>query len=135
MITYHLEPSWTATGEFVKGQDKDSSLYIFYAYYLASSNLFRIRDYTTYVRYTVFEPSELHFTLQASLGNTIKWAFRAKSDGSYSVYVDGISIAETSGTFRKLDRYSIFGNAKTNVKDVRVYNTALTDQELIALTQ
>ena len=126
--------SWTAVGEFIKGQDTGSSLYIVLAYYLASSNLFRIRDYTSYVRYTVFEPSELHFTSGATLGSTVKWAFRAKADGSYSVYVGGVSIAETSGTFRALDAYNMLGNAKTDTKGLKLYNTALTDAELIALT-
>jgi hypothetical protein len=126
--------SWTAVGEFIKGQDTDSSLYIVFAYYLASSNLFRIRDYTSYVRYTVFEPSELHFTSGTPLGSTVKWAFRAKADGSYSVYVGGVSIGETSGTFRALDLYNMVGNAKTDTKGLKLYNTALTDAELIALT-
>jgi hypothetical protein len=126
--------SWTAVGEFIKGQDTDSALYIVFAYYLASSNLFRIRDYTSYVRYTVFEPSELHFTSGTPLGSTVKWAFRAKADGSYSVYVGGVSIGETSGTFRALDLYNMVGNAKTDTKGLKLYNTALTDAELIALT-
>ena len=128
------ETSWTATGEFIKGQDKDNSLYIFFAYHLASSNLFRIRDFANYVSFYLFTPIQSNINYSSSLGDTIKWAIRAKSDGSYSVYVDGVSIAETNGTFQKLDKYSINGSAKNKIKDLRVYNTALTDAELSSLT-
>jgi hypothetical protein len=129
------ETSWTASGEFVKGQDKDNAKYIFFAYYLASSNLFRIRDFTDSVRFYLFEPSEQSSGHPATLGQTIKWAIRAKSDGAYSVYVDGALLMETSGTFRKLDLCNMQGgNAKTSVNNLKIYNTALTDAELIALT-
>jgi hypothetical protein len=126
--------SWTATGEFVKGQDKGNSLYMVLAYYLESSNLFRIRDYINSVRFYLFEPSEQSWGFTANLGQNIKWSIRAKSDGTYSIYVNGALLIETSGTFRKLDRYAMYGNAKTSVNNLRVYNTALTDQELINLT-
>ena len=126
--------SWTATGEFIKGQDKDNSLYIFYAKHLASSNLFRIRDFANYVSFYLFIPIQSNINYGSSLGDTIKWAIRAKSDGSYSVYVNGVSRAEANGTFQKLDKYTINGSAKNKIKDLRVYNTALTDAELQALT-
>ena len=127
--------SWTASGEFIKKQDKDSAMYLFFAYYLSSLNLFRIRDYTTYVQFKIFTTSEVNYNHYLSLGDTTKWAIRAKTDGSYSVYVNGTSIGETNGTFQKLDKYIITGAfAPTSTNNLIFYNTALTDTELTALT-
>ena len=73
----------------------------------------------------------------------IKVAIKYKTQ-DFSFYVNGVEVNTNSSniTFSGLDDLSFnnpFGGGTSNfygnVKDVRVYNTALTDQELAALTQ
>ncbi len=70
-----------------------------------------------------------------------KIAFKFK-ENNFSLYVNGIEVATDNlgsvNTANTLNQLAFFGNLLPfygNVKDVRVYNTALTDQELAALTQ
>ena len=77
-----------------------------------------------------------------SVSETYKVAFLYKQN-DFKMYVNGVLISsDTNGSIGSftLDRVT-FDNSNGanpfygNVKDIRVYNTALTDQELIALTQ
>jgi len=70
-----------------------------------------------------------------------KIAFKYK-ENDFSLYVNGVEVATDNlgsvNTANTLNELAFFGNLLPfygNVKDVRVYNTALTDQELAALTQ
>ena len=71
-----------------------------------------------------------------------KVAFRYNSNGENSLFLNGVKIATTTGvSFSPSTLNSLnfdFGNGSEdfygNVKDIKVYNTALTDAELIALT-
>ena len=69
-----------------------------------------------------------------------KIAFKYK-ENDFSLYVNGVEVATDNlgsvNTANTLNELAFFGNLLPfygNVKDVRVYNTALTDNELIALT-
>ena len=73
----------------------------------------------------------------------IKIAFLYNSN-SFKLYIDGIKVNESfsgstfaSGTLKKLDLSTSSGTSAFygNTKDLRVYNTALTDAELQALTK
>ncbi len=70
-----------------------------------------------------------------------KVAVKYKS-GDYALWIDGVerAVSTTTGTPTGLSQFAFDdGNGGFNiyskVKDVKIYNTALTDQELIALTQ
>ena len=71
-----------------------------------------------------------------------KIAFKYKN-ADYSVWIDGVEVLTntladniSANTLSKLnfDRGDGVSDFYGNIKDIRVYNTALTDQELIALT-
>ena len=74
--------------------------------------------------------------------NTNKFAI-SWNNGSYSYYVNGVNVHNDTGSSfspNTLNKISFTNEAgiypfEGNVKDVRIYNTALTDQELINLTK
>jgi hypothetical protein len=116
-------------------------------------------DYTLYLEHETFsltEYNQLQFRQETSIsyifrvGNSInigtnlyttantigfnKFALSVTSSGSYNFYKNGVLLSSGSGLNANLEtiRTATLG---MSIKDLKLYNTALTDQELIALTQ
>jgi hypothetical protein len=116
-------------------------------------------DYTLYLEHetlSITEYNQLQFRQETSIsyilrvGNSInigtnlyttantigfnKFALSVTSSGSYNFYKNGVLLSSGSGLNANLEtiRTATLG---MSIKDLKLYNTALTDQELIALTQ
>ena len=72
------------------------------------------------------------YTTQNTLGFN-KFALSVTSIGSYKFYKNGVLLSSGSGLNANLETIKNT-SAGGNVKDLKLYNTALTDQELINLT-
>ena len=71
-----------------------------------------------------------------STANTIgfnKFALSVTSIGSYKFYKNGFLLSSGSGLNANLETLTT-GGLGMSIKEIKLYNTALTDQELIALT-
>jgi hypothetical protein len=88
------------------------------------------------------DTSDVHFNIDIDFTQNHKIAVLYKLNG-YKLFIDGVAqslyLTPTQTVFSGLDTLSFDyrGTYEWNgsIKDVRVYNTALTDQELQALTQ
>ena len=124
------------TNRFLSLNDGTTNNYIYFRYVTTSNQyLFRTQVGGTTVN-----------TLSGFLTDTTenhKFAFKFKS-GDYAMWVDGVEIStDTSSTIFSSNTLSNIefsfptdggDGFQSKIKDLRVYNTALTDQELINLT-
>ena len=104
--------------------------------YITTSNRIEIQNYKSGVLFNSF-----NYEVQDVKTNS-KIAFKWK-DNDFQLYINGLNVLSNtsvtawgSGVFQSLqfDQHN-GGNAfYGNTRDLRIYNTALTDQELIALT-
>ena len=94
---------------------------------------------------SVFDGSEKGKCIggSVSVGETCKIAYAYKS-GNFALYVNGVSVAISTDTWTPSstiddiyigDTTSYFGNKESNThKEVKLYNTRLSNSELVALT-
>ena len=124
------------TNRFLSLNDGTTNNYIYFRY-VSTSNQYLFRTQVGGVTVN---------TLSGFLSDTTqnhKFAFKFKS-GDYAMWVDGVEISiDTSSTIFPSNTLSNLqysfptdegGGFQSNTRDLRVYNTALTDAELQALT-
>ena len=122
-----------------------SNIFDFGLYGNTSTNQCRIGFFNDDVYASLYNGSfQTQMSAPSNLSDFTKIAFKF-SENDFALWIDGNEVAtDTSGTtFNSGDLVKLNLSAQNgtsslvtgNVKDVRVYDTALTDQELAALTQ